>query len=148
MWPRWMVARWGAVRSPEQLDRVERAAEAATPEVLGAERLVHAVLRGRRGADSGVVGAGAECAEASGGLATDSRACGGAGGNGCGRGAVCRDVLSGAAGRTEVGETEGFGKRNMRYVEHGQRKQVLVQPLFRGAESWLNEPFDAPVLGA
>ena len=51
-----------------------------------------------------------------------------------------------AAGWTEVGETEGFGKQNMRYVEHGERKQVLVRPLFRGAEAWLKEPFDAPAL--
>jgi len=34
----------------------------------------------------------------------------------------------------------------MQYVEHGQRKQVWVRPLWRGAQGWLREPFDAPAL--
>lgn len=51
-----------------------------------------------------------------------------------------------AAGWIEVGQTEGYAKNNMQYAEHGQPKQVLLRPLFRGGEAWLREPFDAPVL--
>ena len=51
-----------------------------------------------------------------------------------------------AAGWVDLGQTEGYAKHNMQYAEHGQPKQVLVRPLFRGAEAWLREPFDAPVL--
>jgi len=51
-----------------------------------------------------------------------------------------------AAGWVSVGQTEGYAKHSMQYVEHGQPKQVLVRPPFRGAEGWLREPFDAPVL--
>lgn len=51
-----------------------------------------------------------------------------------------------AAGWVEVGQTQGFGKSNMQYAEHGQPKRVLVRPLFRGGEAWLREPFDAPVM--
>lgn len=53
-----------------------------------------------------------------------------------------------AAGWIEVGSTEGYAKNNMQYTEHGQPKQVLLRPLFRGAEGWLREPFDAPALAA
>lgn len=52
-----------------------------------------------------------------------------------------------AAGWEYLGETHGFGKNAMRYTEHGKPKQVLVRPLFRGAEGWLREPFDVPALG-
>src|SRR5579875_472622 len=51
-----------------------------------------------------------------------------------------------AAGWTSLGETSGYGKHAMRYVEHEQPKQVWVRPLFRGAEGWLREPFDVPML--
>lgn len=51
-----------------------------------------------------------------------------------------------AAGWVEVGQTQGFGKSNMQYAEHGQPKRVLVRPLFRGGEAWLREPFDAPAM--
>ena len=53
-----------------------------------------------------------------------------------------------AAGWVEVGQTEGYAKHNMQYAEHGQPKQVFLRPLFRGAEGWLREPFDAPALAA
>lgn len=53
-----------------------------------------------------------------------------------------------AAGWVDVGETEGYGKNNMQYAEHGRPKRVLVRPLFRGGESWLREPFDVPALTA
>ena len=53
-----------------------------------------------------------------------------------------------AAGWEYLGETQGYGKHAMTYVEHGEPKQVWVRPLFRGAEAWLREPFDAPVLAA
>ncbi|MGC8489644.1 MAG: ISAs1 family transposase [Clostridia bacterium] len=51
-----------------------------------------------------------------------------------------------AAGWVEVGQTEGYAKHNMQYTEHGERKQVFLRPLFRGAEGWLRAPFDAPAL--
>jgi hypothetical protein len=53
-----------------------------------------------------------------------------------------------AAGWQCLGETQGFGKHAMRYKEHGERKQVWVRPLFRGAEEWLRQPFDVPQLTA
>jgi len=53
-----------------------------------------------------------------------------------------------AAGWVEAGQTEGYAKHNMQYAEHGQPKQVFLRPLFRGAEGWLREPFDAPALAA
>ena len=51
-----------------------------------------------------------------------------------------------AAGWQLLGESQGYGKHVMQYVEHGQRKQVWVRPLWRGAQGWLREPFDAPAL--
>ncbi len=51
-----------------------------------------------------------------------------------------------AAGWVEVGQTEGYGKNNMEYTEHGQPKRVLLRALFRGGEAWLREPFDVPAL--
>ena len=56
-------------------------------------------------------------------------------------------MLSGS-GVGGVRETEGYGKNNMQYAEHGRTKRVLVRPLFRGGESWLREPFDVPALTA
>lgn len=47
-----------------------------------------------------------------------------------------------------LGETEGYGKHSMAYVEHGRPKQYLLRPLFRGAEGWLRQPFDVPALSA
>lgn len=51
-----------------------------------------------------------------------------------------------AAGWLYLGDTQGYGKHCMRYAPHGEPKQVWVRPLFRGAEAWLRQPFDAPVL--
>lgn len=53
-----------------------------------------------------------------------------------------------AAGWQCLGETQGYGKHAMRYAEHGERKQVLVRELFRGAAGWLRQPFDRPELGS
>ncbi len=51
-----------------------------------------------------------------------------------------------AAGWQCLGETEGYGKHAMVYMEHGRPKQYLIRPLFRGAEDWLRQPFDVPAL--
>jgi len=51
-----------------------------------------------------------------------------------------------AAGWLYLGDTQGYGKHCMRYELHGEPKQVWVRPLFRGAEGWLRQPFDAPAL--
>ncbi len=61
-------------------------------------------------------------------------------------GARFRGTCYRAAGWTEVGQTEGYGKHDMTFREHGEPKQVWLRPLFRGAEAWLVEPFDAPLL--
>jgi hypothetical protein len=51
-----------------------------------------------------------------------------------------------AAGWQYLGQTEGYGKHCMTYLEHGQPKQYLMRPLFRGAEDWLRQSFDVPAL--
>ncbi len=51
-----------------------------------------------------------------------------------------------ASGWVDVGQTEGYGRHSTGYAEHGEPKRVLLRPLFRGAETWLREPFDAPQL--
>ena len=61
-------------------------------------------------------------------------------------GARFRGTCYRAAGWTEVGQTAGYGKHDMTFSEHGEPKQVWLRPLFRGAEAWLVEPFDAPLL--
>ena len=61
-------------------------------------------------------------------------------------GARFRGTCYRAAGWTEVGQTAGYGKHDMTFREHGEPKQVLLRPLFRGAEAWLVAPFDAPFL--
>ena len=53
-----------------------------------------------------------------------------------------------AAGWECLGETEGYGKHAMAYVEHGEPKQVFIRPLFRRAEEWLRQPFDVPALSS
>lgn len=51
-----------------------------------------------------------------------------------------------AANWLPLGRTRGFGRRNGRYIEHGQPKIVFVRPLRSDARSLLTAPFLHPYL--
>jgi hypothetical protein len=60
-------------------------------------------------------------------------------------GARFRGTCYRAAGWQELGETQGFGKRNERYWHHGQKKIVLVKPLAVDGAARLVAPFSPPL---